>query len=153
MCEARTNSTASMVSIFKKYCIWISTGTNDGHHSRICARLTLHSAPHQPSASGNFSLHGSGDWEQNSDIEGDLYETFETFERLLIDTKRNMLRTCYWHVRKFPLTPMGVLPTESAYARPSTRPPIDTRGNFLVHLSAESPSNISPNPSEVIFEV
>ena len=28
------------------------------------------------------------------------------------------------------------------------RPPIDTNGIFPVNLSAESPSNISPNPSE-----
>ena len=35
----------------------------------------------------------------------------------------------------------------------STRPPIDRSGNFAAHMSAESPSNISPNPSEVISEV
>ena len=29
----------------------------------------------------------------------------------------------------------------------------DTSGNFPTHVSAESPSNISPNPSEVISEV
>ena len=45
--------------------------------------------------------------------------------------------------QKFPLTPMGVL----------ARPPIDTSGNFPAHMSAESPSNISPNPLEVISEV
>ena len=54
---------------------------------------------------------------------------------------------------KFPLAPMGVLVPGSAHARPSTQPPIDTSGNFLAHMSAESPSNISPNPSEVISEV
>ena len=32
-------------------------------------------------------------------------------------------------------------------------PPIDTSGNFPTHMSAESPSNITPNPSEVISEV
>ena len=31
--------------------------------------------------------------------------------------------------------------------------PIDTSRNFTAHVSAESPSNISPNPSEVISEV
>ena len=31
--------------------------------------------------------------------------------------------------------------------------PIDTSGHFSAHVSAESPSNISPNPSEVISEV
>ena len=54
---------------------------------------------------------------------------------------------------KIPLTPMGVLAPESAHARPSAQPPIDTSGNFPAHMSAESPSNISPNPSEVISEV
>ena len=46
-----------------------------------------------------------------------------------------------------------VLAPGSAHARPSTRPPIDTSGNFPAHMSAESPSNISPNPSEVISKV
>ena len=54
---------------------------------------------------------------------------------------------------KFPLAPMGVLAPGSAHARPSARPPIDTSGNFQAHMSAESPSNISPNHSEVISEV
>ena len=54
---------------------------------------------------------------------------------------------------KFPLAPMGVLAPGSAHARPSPRPHIDTSGNFPAHMSAESPSNISPNPSEVISEV
>ena len=56
-------------------------------------------------------------------------------------------------VLRFPLAPMGVLATWSAHARPSARPPIDTSGNFTAHVSAESSSNISPNPSEVISEV
>ena len=54
---------------------------------------------------------------------------------------------------KFPLTPIGVLAPGSAHVRPSTRPPIDMSRNFPAHMSAESPSNISPNPSEVISEV
>jgi hypothetical protein len=54
---------------------------------------------------------------------------------------------------KFPLAPMGVLSTGSAHARPSTLPLIDTSGNFSARVSAESPSNILPNPSEVISEV
>ena len=54
---------------------------------------------------------------------------------------------------KIPLEPMGVLAPGSAHARPSARPPIDTSGNFPEHMSAGSPSNISPNPSEVISEV
>ena len=53
---------------------------------------------------------------------------------------------------KFPLEPMGVLAHGSAHVRPSARPPIDTSGNFLAHMSAETPSKISPNPSEVISE-
>ena len=46
-----------------------------------------------------------------------------------------------------------VLAPGSAHARPSAQPPIDTSGHFPAHISAESPSNISPNPSEVISEV
>ena len=41
----------------------------------------------------------------------------------------------------------------SAHAGPFARPPISMSGNFLALVSAESPSNISPNPSEVISEV
>jgi hypothetical protein len=41
----------------------------------------------------------------------------------------------------------------SAHARPSAQPPIDVSGNFPAQVSAESPSKISPNPSEVISEV
>ena len=54
---------------------------------------------------------------------------------------------------KFPKALMGVLAPGFAHARPSARPPIDTSRNFPAHMSAESPSNISPNPSEVISEV
>ena len=57
------------------------------------------------------------------------------------------------NIYEFPLAPMGVLAPGSAQARPSARPPIDTSGNFPAQMSAESPSNISPNPSEVISEV
>ena len=53
---------------------------------------------------------------------------------------------------KFPLVPMEVLAPGSAHARPSAQPP-DTSRNFPAHMSAESPSNISPNPSEVISKV
>ena len=48
---------------------------------------------------------------------------------------------------------MGVLAPGSAHARPSAHPPIDSSGNFPAHVSAESSSNISPNPSEVISKV
>ena len=48
---------------------------------------------------------------------------------------------------------MGVLAPGSAHARPTAQPPIDVSGNFSAHVSAESPSNISPNPSKVISEV
>ena len=54
------------------------------------------------------------------------------------------------HFRKFPLAPMGVLAPHLRTLDVSARPPIDTSGNFLVHMSAESPLNTSPNPSEVI---
>ena len=48
---------------------------------------------------------------------------------------------------------MGVLAPGSAHAGPSAQPPIGTSGIFPVHGSVESPSNISPNPSEVIYKV
>ena len=48
---------------------------------------------------------------------------------------------------------MGVLAPVSAHAGPYAQPPIGTSGNFLARVSAESPSNISHNPSEVISEV
>ena len=48
---------------------------------------------------------------------------------------------------------MGVLDPGFAHARPSAQPLIDMSGNFPAHVSAELPSNISPNPSEVISEV
>ena len=41
----------------------------------------------------------------------------------------------------------------SAHAWPFARPPISMTGNFPAHVSAESPPNISPNPSEVIPKV
>ena len=41
----------------------------------------------------------------------------------------------------------------SAHVGPFAHSPISMSGNFLVHVSAKSPSNISPNPSEVISEV
>ena len=47
---------------------------------------------------------------------------------------------------------MGVLAPMSAHAGPSTQPPIGTSVNFPARMSAELPSNISPNPSEVISE-
>ena len=54
---------------------------------------------------------------------------------------------------RIPLAPMGVLAPVSAHAGPSTQPPIVTSGFFPPHVSAESPSNISPNPSDVISKV
>ena len=48
---------------------------------------------------------------------------------------------------------MGVLAPRSAHARHSARPPIDASGNFPAHVSAESLSNTSANPWEVISEV
>ena len=48
---------------------------------------------------------------------------------------------------------MGVLAPVSAHAGPSAQPPIGTSGIFPARVSVESPSNISPNPSEVISEV
>ena len=48
---------------------------------------------------------------------------------------------------------MGVLAPVSAHAGLSAQPPIGTSGNFPACVFAESPSNISHNPSEVISEV
>ena len=48
---------------------------------------------------------------------------------------------------------MGVLAHVSAHVGPSAQSPIDTSGNFPARMSAESPSNISPNPSGVISQV
>ena len=46
---------------------------------------------------------------------------------------------------KFPLAPMGVLAPLLSTLDGSARPLIDTSGNLLAHVSAESPLNISPN--------
>ena len=54
---------------------------------------------------------------------------------------------------KFLLAQMVVLPPGSVQAWPTTQPPINTSGYFPAHMSAKSPSNISPNPLEVISEV
>ena len=48
---------------------------------------------------------------------------------------------------------MGVLAPMSAHVGPSAQPPIDVSGNFPAHVSAELPSNISPNLLEVMSEV
>ena len=42
---------------------------------------------------------------------------------------------------------MGVLAPRLRTLGGSTRPPIDTTGNFPVHMSAQSPLNIYPNIS------
>ena len=54
---------------------------------------------------------------------------------------------------QFPLTPMGVLAPRSEHARPSARPPVSISRKFMAQVSAKPPSNISPNPSEVICKV
>ena len=54
---------------------------------------------------------------------------------------------------KIPLAPRGVLDPVSAHAGPSAQPPLGTSGIFPAYVSAELPSNISANPSEVISEV
>ena len=41
--------------------------------------------------------------------------------------------------RKYSLAPMGVLALGCAHVGPSAQPPIDMSGNFLEHVSAESP--------------
>ena len=54
---------------------------------------------------------------------------------------------------KFPLVSLGGRAEGLACADPGARTPIGASGNFPAHVSAESHSNISPNPSEVISEV
>ena len=54
---------------------------------------------------------------------------------------------------KFLLMPMGVIAPGSAQTGPSFRPPIDMSVNFPVHMSAESPSNISLNCFQIISKV
>ena len=54
---------------------------------------------------------------------------------------------------KILLTPIGVLAPGSVHARSSAQPPIDMSRNFSPHVSAEYPSNISPNFSEIISRV
>jgi hypothetical protein len=44
----------------------------------------------------------------------------------------------------------GVLAPRLLTLDGSAHPPTDTSGNFPAHMSAESPLNTSPNPSEVI---
>ena len=56
---------------------------------------------------------------------------------------------CPWLLAQ---TKVATIP-RSAHAGPSARTPISTSGNFPARVSAESPSNISPNPSRVISEV
>ena len=46
---------------------------------------------------------------------------------------------------------MGVLAPRSAHVRPSAPPPIDASGNFLMHVSVDSPLNISPNWFELFL--
>ena len=70
----------------------------------------------------------------------------KTFMFSKYDHNKNIYKN--FHSRRW-----GSLLPWSAHARPSARPPIDMSGNVPAHVSAESPSNISPNPSEVISEV
>ena len=53
-----------------------------------------------------------------------------------------------WKLLQFRLTLMGVLAPGSGHARPSARPPINMSGILLAHMSAKSPSIISPKPSD-----
>ena len=58
----------------------------------------------------------------------------------------------YVEEKEIPLTPMVILAPVTMHAGPSAQPLIDVSRSFLACLSAESPSNISPNFSEVISE-
>ena len=56
-------------------------------------------------------------------------------------------------IYKFPLAPMGVLANGAAHSRPSALPPIDTSGNFWVHVSAESPSKFSKKKKGICIKL
>jgi hypothetical protein len=53
-----------------------------------------------------------------------------------------------WNIFKISARANGGPRSPSAHAWPFARPPIDTSGNFPANMSAESPLNTSPNPSE-----
>ena len=72
------------------------------------------------------------------------------FKKSISHLRIEIRHGCIW---EFLLTPMGVLAPGSAHARPSAQPPIDVSGNFPPHVSAESPSYISPNCLELISKV
>jgi hypothetical protein len=50
---------------------------------------------------------------------------------------------------KFPLAPIGVLASGSVHTRPSAQPNIDISEKISADMTAKSPSNIFPDPSEV----
>ena len=74
---------------------------------------------------------------------------FEDFRALILsdsESFRGLNLTLFENLRVLiPLTPMGVLAPGSAHERPSAQPPMD-----MTHMSASSPSNISPNYLELI---
>ena len=72
---------------------------------------------------------------------GDILESYGTLKQIISVSTQNSAT-----LKKSPLTSMGVLAPRSAHARPSARPPINMSGYFPVHVSEESPSNISPSP-------
>ena len=88
-------------------------------------------------------------------IEGLKYQKLKHVDWLLkpIGWKSVARKEIFQKVKEIPLTPMGVLAPVSAHVGLSTQPPIDVSGNFPAHSSAELPSNISPNPLEVISEI
>ena len=51
------------------------------------------------------------------------------------------------------LTPIGVLSPDLLRLDGSTSHHIEKSGIYLAHVSAKSPSNMSPNPSEVVPKV
>jgi hypothetical protein len=72
------------------------------------------------------------------------------FLQYILQQETNSMKFQVFQASKIHWKMMGVLNSVSAYARPSAWNPIDMSGNFQVHVSAESPSNISLNSSEVI---
>ena len=73
------------------------------------------------------------------------YSIWDTFNKENVPDRQGMIIR---HFRKISnqisVHAHGVLAPGSAHARTSARPSISMSGNFSAHMSAESPSNISP---------
>ena len=83
----------------------------------------------------NLEIKTHKKWRYEDEICVGCGENIESEDELLLCTgfsEKNETLS-----EKFPLAPIGVLAPGSAHARPSTRPSINTSGNFPAHVSAE----------------